>query len=501
MNRAISRIIVSLVLSIAGALGTHLWFLDANKNGAPEIDGRPVARLLSVNSDVQRKPLQRLIWQDVGENEILHHGDQLKTGDLASAKVEFFESDAVIDLEPGSLITIERTDDKVAIDFLEGHLFLVSEGKGAGFELKSGGQIVKDVSGAIAAADPAAGEVVTATTSQASLPMISMISPSANAEFHVDPENIQPIEWKWASGLPANLEIELEIGKSRSSLEKVSEGIQRSEQGISLAMKPGDYYWKIIARDPANESANPDSRSSTKVFRLKVHPKRPPLLTGPAQNSILKAEGVVKGILFEWSNPAQLKNLVLEVARSPDLKDEKKLIDVSSQLRRNVRELEPGTYYWRVTGYMGKDRLPVSSEISKFELKKEVEASASAAGPREPASRPKPLLRPPALAVDIPNPVQARKNGSFQMKWAPVPEASKYVLEVIDKNGGVVRSEETQTTNAELKGLSPGQFQVRVHAISKENVRGLASADRSLVVPDRSDAKAPVFKGLSIDSE
>lgn len=495
------RIAVSLVLSIAGALATHLWFLNANGNLDIEIDGRPVARLLSVNSDVQKKPLQRLIWQDVGENEILHHGDQLKTGDLASAKVEFFESDAVIDLEPGSLITIERTNDKVAIDFLEGHLFLVSEGKGTGLELKSGGQIVKDASGAIAAADPANGETSTTTTSLPSVPVIAVISPSANAEFHVDPENVQPIEWKWVSGLPANLEIDLEIGKSRSSLVKVSEGIQRLEQGLSLNLKPGDYYWKLIARDPSTEPINSGSRSSTKIFRLKVHPKRPPILTGPAANSVLKAEGLGKGILFEWSNPAQLKNLVLEVARSADLKESKKLLDVSSQLRRNVRELATGTYYWRVTGYMGQDRLPVSSAISKFEVKNDAESSSSMVGPREPASRLRPLLRPPALDVDIPNPIQARRNGSFQMKWAAVPEASKYVLEVIDKSGGVVRSEETQSTSAELKGLAPGQFQVRVHAISNENVRGLASADRSLVVPDRSDAKAPVFKGLSIDSE
>lgn len=99
-----------------------------------------------------------------------------------------------------------------------------------------------------------------------------------------------------------------------------------------------------------------------------------------------------------------------------------------------------------------------------------------------------PLLAPPAFDPSLAPELTASGSGSVRVAWAPVPGATEYVVSVDGKD---VRVKETESL---LKKLMPGRYAVVLHSVDSHGRRSPASASRVLVVPNKSDVRAPKLK-------
>ncbi|MEQ1665750.1 MAG: hypothetical protein ABL927_10280, partial [Bdellovibrionales bacterium] len=97
MTKTTRRVLLSLLLSTAGFAGTFAWYRWTEVADTPSNETKKIARLVSIQNDVQKKMNNKIIWQNVSENEILRVGESIRTAPDAEARLEFFNSQTAID--------------------------------------------------------------------------------------------------------------------------------------------------------------------------------------------------------------------------------------------------------------------------------------------------------------------------------------------------------------------------------------------------------------------
>src|SRR3954468_13264539 len=127
MKKNLWRVAVALIISSGGFVGTVVWF-ESGKAESQRGDKRPRARLNNSNNEVQRKPLKRVIWESINRNDELFPGEAVRTAPNADARLFFLKSGTMVHLEPDSLVVLEETEKGLSLDFLQGNLFVQSQG-------------------------------------------------------------------------------------------------------------------------------------------------------------------------------------------------------------------------------------------------------------------------------------------------------------------------------------------------------------------------------------
>ncbi len=85
---------------------------------------KPLAYVGKVVEDIQRRPASRLLWQLVNTGEALYNGEAIRTSERGEVRIQFVDSDRYLDLEPESLIVIKKSEGEIALDLMEGSLFV-----------------------------------------------------------------------------------------------------------------------------------------------------------------------------------------------------------------------------------------------------------------------------------------------------------------------------------------------------------------------------------------
>ncbi|MCB0413021.1 MAG: FecR domain-containing protein [Bdellovibrionales bacterium] len=108
------------------------------------------------------------------------------------------------------------------------------------------------------------------------------------------------------------------------------------------------------------------------------------------------------------------------------------------------------------------------------------------------------ILPAPTFAKSVPLKILSEKNGNFQIQWNPVKGATKYTVQLKDKNGQVIHEYNFESTSGTVKNLNPGKYDISVASVDQFDRKGLSSENREVTVPNSSNIQAPKLKGIKV---
>lgn len=532
------RILVAAFLSIAGCLITY--FLTTSKTTTVHaIDEEPVAVLVTSENEVQRRLAERLVWRRIFDNQLVYPGEAIRTDAASIATLEFINKKTVIQLEPDTVIEIEKGGKGVNLDFLKGNVFIKSETADA-LTLNSNGKKVEigNAEVSLAKTDNNANmqmEVVKGTVqdSQPSTEQkIELITPLARQIIYVDSGEKKAVDVSWKP-IAKEYQVSVETGSAPQKLSKLG-GVDAvaGDSKLQINLPTGRHYFRLIAVDPTAKLPQLTSFSR----RIEIRPKLAPIALEPSRNSLVTAVGEKPLVRFRWANPGQLENLILEFARSADLR-----VDYGSERMNRELSLElplrwkDGEIFWRVSGTIPGSKDSISSKIVKFTLEqsngqKLVATPIPTVAPTStpfPSPTPTPTVSPTPTLTPIPSPspsptitatptpepkvqppqvdeavkeegITGKTDGSAEVKWKPVQNAKEYQVQVRDSKGSLAQVKRVKGNVTTLTDLKTGEYSVTLNSIDKNGQVSASSSVIKMTIPEYSSVRAPKIKSMNI---
>ena len=350
MKRYIARLAFAFFISAGCFATTHFWYLNASQTDQTRSSENPIAKLSDLTDEVQRKQLARVIWEEISLNEELYPGEAIRTSSSSQARILFLETGTEIELEPDSLIVLEKSQDGIALDFLKGNLF-VSKSKGkegssrstASVKLKSGkneislndaelslsktekGQVDLEVFSGTATLQKD-GKATNLDKSKAGTlgekgleidkNRLQVLSPLPGEPVYVDPAKREAVAYRWKA-IAKDYDVFVERGKKRSTLYRNQKRTATGERGlIRIPTKVGRLFYRIVA---VPKKPNLPELAS-KTFPIEVRAKVPPVVLSPEKgdNIVLKPDD--KNLKVRWVARNDFDQLALEIASDPGCK-------------------------------------------------------------------------------------------------------------------------------------------------------------------------------------
>ncbi|MGE3682763.1 MAG: hypothetical protein AB7G93_13645 [Bdellovibrionales bacterium] len=508
MKRNFWRVFAALVISAGIFLGTRHWYISSQPK---HIDShhKPVARLSESVNEVQRKPVKRVIWENITRNEELYAGEAVRTSPDSEAKLLFLKTGTLIHLEPDSLVVLEENAEGLSLDFLQGNLFVESGGQtpgaaAGGLTLKTGSGEIKLQSGteegkaSLALSRDQKGRVnLEVFAGKAQLQQgsktvslekdkatvltekgVSAVSermqlrfPAAGDTILLNLERGERFEPSWEP-LPLGYVVTAEIGPTRSRLTPVKGAEAHGEKGkLGFQQKPGKWYLRLTAR--STDPARPPLMSLVTPFE--IQPKTPPSLLEPKHQSVMLKKTPEEDVQFSWLNRHTFLSQVLEVATDAQFRNTIARANLKSGETAYSASLKDGPYFWRVTGYMetkGKPE-PLSSPAAQFTVSSSWEI------------KPARLLLP-ANNSSIPF-AEAQKDG-ITFQWEASPGVARYEILVRKQAGEQWKSVFEKQTVANLSRVvrvTPGLYEWHVVSLDSKETKGKLSDTFRFTVEDQ----------------
>ena len=334
-------------------------------------------------------------------------------------------------LEPDSLVVLEENDKGLSLDFLQGNLFVQSNGDGkggdSGLTLKTGSGEIKlknsDMSlskssngnvnlevhrgeaelaqdGKSTSLSKEKSAVLTKNGVSVANDRVQMLRPQAGETLYLNLAKGEKVELAWKP-LPAGYSVSVELGSQRSTMVPLANAKGGGETGaLTFGQKPGQWYMRLVA---TNSDPKMPPMAST-VIPFTVEPKSPPSLVEPRQDaSILKPAPNAPTVL-KWVNRHKFQSQVVEVATDAQFKTSKMRENLTGDITDFPAKLEDGTYFWRVTGFLKiKDKDESLSSLSgKFSVLSKIDIKP-------------PILLAPSNDIHL-SFLDAQKSG-VQLKW------------------------------------------------------------------------------------
>jgi hypothetical protein len=198
-------------------------------------------------------------------------------------------------------------------------------------------------------------------------------------------------------------------------------------------LTPGDYHWRVASLDAQGQ---PRGWSPARPMRVQPLPN-PPKVDARADNGQAS---------LAWGTVAGAASYDLEIARQADFNTpETKL---QSRENKAMTNLKPGKYFWRIRAVEG-------------------DGQAGA------WSKPSPLVMPPEAPSDVR--VKSIYRGSLIIKWQGSAPAFRLEFARDAKFEQPLFNHREEANSTRLATPEPGQYWVRVIALSEEGVRGVPS--------------------------
>lgn len=491
MKRNIRRLALALFMSTTGFMATVFWY----HQGKTADRGRQiaVAQIGETSNEVQRKPVKRVIWENVSKNEELYAGEAIRTSANAEAQILVTKSGTKIRLEPDSLIVLEENDQGLALDFLQGNMQVAGAGDltvktGSGeIKLKSADMsLSKDQSGQVnlemfkgeaelqqGAQKVAIDKNKAATFTEKGLSVakerLQVISPLPGAAILLNLSRGEKVEVQWQA-LPPGYTVSLETGKSRKQLGRV--GAVAGETGrLEFAARPGRQFLRLSAE---SSDANLPKLAAVTIPFI-VDPKTPPALVEPAAKAAQLKRDEQDPVAFKWLNRHSFQSQVLEISSDPMFKQVAIKQDLSGEETSFIADLPDGTYHWRVTGFLnlnGKMEA-LSSPPRSFNVISNWEA------------------KPPTLL--FPNPgqrlsyIEVQRNLGVNLKWQQPQGVKRFKVRVSKKqNAGdkPVLEKTVEAPGVKLIDPTPGHYVWQVASIDPKDESEKMSEPSEFVIDE-----------------
>jgi hypothetical protein len=358
-----------------------------------------VATLGAATGDVQVRRAGQTAWAPLETGAAFRPGDEIKTGALSFARVEFLAGGGLELQENASVIIDVATpqgadaggvtpEAKVSVTGGEVQGFLPEAAQGA----QAAGMVIKDAGGAetrLAAApgeQKAAfrlsrgakgtevamtqgsarvgrGEGATALKRGQAVEMaggavsapIELIDfpastePGVDARFHFKPGIQVRMTWR---AVPEATGYRIQVGHDLA-FQAIDAAKELKETEFTFAPKaPGMHSWRVAARDAKGRYGE---YGFARRFYTEKDPPRE-LLIGPEDGATLRFTDEAPPITFSWESAGAANSYRLVIARGPDLLNQKIVSTTSEGQRVQLEGLDPGTLYWGV--YVDDDRAP-----------------------------------------------------------------------------------------------------------------------------------------------
>jgi hypothetical protein len=609
------RYFFAAIFSILGIAASKMWYEWAEKRAYTNSSIDSIAYIQNPVDEIKKKSSNRQLWIRVENNDPLQNGDTIQTSSQGEVRIVFANGDRVLDLEPDSMIVLNKDKGEISLDLLEGSLMVKAENnevdenqapeaKSVSIKLKTKegkvdlSKATAKLSGSTNAGidlkilkgkaelDKGSGKKETLSMGRSvdlgvlkksTIETIKIIYPTNDQALYINPQAPKPISLKW-QGAPENSEVVLESGISRKTLTStVSKTISANE--LQSSWSPGKRYWKLVAKNPITKAILAESS----IFRNEVISRIPPQLTFPKNNALFKSRTGTENIKIQWAIGSEYKSVQLDIFN--DAKAESKLLtkvfkaDETSYVFQTSGFL---TYTYRVTGFFEGTNESMSSVLNQFTVSKlEILRLPIAWSPSvkevqyfvgetpkinldwqttqpekvakwkltlssntiEPAYsetietnqlkfekslvkqgrylasvegfdsngdsigttptkildiKPLPLLKSPLLLPANSTPLNARTDGSYVAEWLKPESAKQFKVSLKNNQGKIISEETTDTNTKKFTGLLPGEYTVSVRAIDEFGRASENSTDRKLIVPDKSDVKAPKLKTVKV---
>lgn len=505
------RLGLAALLSCASGGGTLLWYKSTERKNSGNGNETPLAQVSKVGDEVLRRPATRLLWQSVNTGDNLYNGETIRTSNRGELRIQF-EDGRYIDLESDSLIVLQKSKGEIALDLMEGSLFVnaqsqAGDAKAPGLVLNSKNGKV-DLTGASASlskgsgdsldvqvlegkakiqgADGKAKEIGTGKSSSLGAnglkfnsSDLQILSPLPQKPYFVDPDDAQPVSFKWR-GFPTDLKVSVMAGPSRKELKEVAVAEKgKAEAASKLAL--GKYFWKLVARDPATNQIVGESTLS----KVDVQARYAPTVLFPTADAEIPVEKFPSDLSFKWQRSDDTSRVILEVATDPKLKTRIANKQFTTEESMTLPGLKEGEYYWRMSAYYDGLEKPIAGKIQKFTIQK------LAAIKKDPVD----------IAWTIPEDKLTQSfavNPALELSWAPKnrkEDVAQYRLKIqSDEQGATPLKFDVKDTQYKATVAKAGRFIASVEAVDKDGAVIGKSPPRELAAKELPLLPAPVIQ-------
>ncbi|WP_428771702.1 FecR family protein [Treponema sp. HNW] len=446
----LADIFVVVVSLCVIAYTSFLFYRNLNKTFERK-DKTPVALVSFKYKSVQRRFLDRAVWDRPVQYSPVYNGDTLRTAPDAEAVVHFPDK-SVISIDSNTMIQIFKPlSEEASVQIAEGRVSVQTAGskmtvKSAGASVsiekdsilhadkKAAGSLRLAVQKGTAALtknadeDKAGGTTVSRMITEGTAsdddeaPFVSILSPVSGTKMlnqNAAGANI-PVLFKWHSTFSADTELVLETSRSRGFTHNVNRISVTGLEELTVEEPSGTLYWRLYAADTGFDDDSADSG------KLSILEAPPPSLLQPADEDRYAYRKRLPALRFLWKGSALASSYTLEIADNPDMLNPAAVKQVSTE-SVTVADLGEGRWYWRVKpAYLISEDIAIkSSAVSSFYIEKK-------------KSLPPIELIAPGKTADT------AKDKSLTFSWKNAQEVKTYALRI-------ARSESMSDTVSEYR--------------------------------------------------
>lgn len=393
-------ILVVLVCIAAAALCIYYFRLDFYQTLSRQNE-EPIGTITYKYKAVQRRFVDRLLWDRLQRETMVYNGDFIRTEALSEATVSFFDGGGIVDLAGNSLIQIFAQQSVPRLDVTSGGISVNAQN--SDFVVSSGGNTVKvELGGVVSTRTDSGGNMdlwvsegrATVSTQEGvheanagsalslnqsggveTVPMTAVLSPRPNARLISQQESGLSVDFVFNPVHYTGEHTRLEISASRNFEEKIlSRDLQDNRTTVRL--NPGIWWWRAY---PAASSQTPPPASAA-AGKLTILHIPPPTPLTPADRQVFVFKTGYPDIHYRWNSVAAentTQHYLLEVADNPALENPTFQIRLQASSALNS-QLGPGHWYWRVSPDFSAEYegTPPSSPVFSFTIEQRTEFPA-----------------------------------------------------------------------------------------------------------------------------
>lgn len=395
MNSQWKRLALAAMISSSFFAATWFWYKSTENKISSNANEKPLAYVGKVTEDIQRRPASRLLWQNIYNGEPLYNGEAVRTSERGEVRIQFANSDRYLDLEPESLIVIKKSEGEIALDLMEGSLFVNAKGgeadqggglvlnsadgkvdlsrasaslsktKGRGLDLQvlEGQASIQDKNGKSRDFNQGASGALGAQGLQFNQSSLKILAPLPQKPIYLNAEDVKPVAFQWR-GFPPKAQVSLWWGSSRREMKEFTKASSPDAQEIQANVPLGKYFWKLVAHDQNNQVIG-----ESPVYRVEILARYAPTVVFPIANAeIPKDPREPYDMTFKWQKGDDVKQITLEIWKDANLKQKIATQSVSEEDTFTFPQMNEGIYYWRMTSYFNQSETPVLGKVQKFSL-------------------------------------------------------------------------------------------------------------------------------------
>ena len=303
-------------------------------------------------------------------------------------------------------------------------------------------------------------------------------APQAQLEFETVPVDIK-LQWEKVEEAQRTI---VEVATDPQLKNKVKmQTLDSGNEFLLSSLAPKDYYWRLSTF--YSDDSQPWSGPIYKFTVLKKA-EEPVVTVNVAWENTPPQQFFVEDpqLKLAWNAGEKSKDVAQWKVSWKNISDPElepgRIETVEKSLQ--TRLTKPGRYLASVEAYDKKGRLMGSAPGLEVQVQSQ------------------PLIPSPQL-LPIDGQLKATSDGRGELTWNSVDGAKEYEIKVFNKDKKEIFNRKVQTTKTVLVNLMPGEYAVEIVAIDQFNRASPPANARTLVVPDKSNLRAPALKKVKVN--